>query len=149
MDTRVLSHCLGRPVGVEDSDCDCEIPLDMDDYQLEEYCKQSQPIGLTTHGPSSLTGFIVFSQLSQISGRISRLMNLPSLRRNKSNAVKARKFRQRIRDLDTELSNWLQNVPDVIKFSANNTENASPHLKMCVVSYIFHAACVINLHRYL
>lgn len=144
-----MSHCLGRPVGVEDSDCDCESPLDMDDYQLAEYCKQSPQTGPPINGPSKFSGFIVFSQLSQISGRISRLMNLPLLRRNKCNAVKPSKFRQQIRDLDTELSNWLQNVPDAIKFSANHTKASSPHLTMCVVSYIFHAACVINLHRYI
>ena len=119
----------------------------MEDGDLEVYCKQGQPLTLNALGPSRLTGFIVFSKLCQISGQISRAMSFLTLRHNKANQPKQRLLREAIRELDTELTDWLQNVPDVIKFSANYSDTASTHLTMCVISYILHAGCVVNLHR--
>jgi hypothetical protein len=49
--------------------------------------------------------------------------------------------------LDAELFEWLNTVSDSIKFSANSMDYDSPHLTMCVILYIVHAACVINLYR--
>lgn len=145
---RVLSNCLGRPVGVEDTDCDCEMPQDLEDDDLDLYCKQNQsPSSRPPRTFSRLTGFIIFSKLCQISGRISRTMNSLSLRPNKECHPSPKRIRERIRVLDIELAEWLGSVPDVIKFSANKTSGPSPHLTMCVVMYILHAGCVMNLHQ--
>src|ERR1700733_1959058 len=34
---RMLALALGRPLGVEDTDCDVEYPVDVDDEELPEY----------------------------------------------------------------------------------------------------------------
>ncbi len=145
---RVLSTCLGRPMGVEDLDCDCEMPLDMDDDELEAYCNRSHHVSGPPLGPSRLTGFIVFSHLCRIAGKIARSMSLLQLRRMRENGhLKRAELRALVKSLDAELAEWLNQVPDSIKFSANNMDSNSPHLTMCVISYIVHSGCVINLHR--
>ena len=34
---RMLALALGRPLGIEDVDCDVELPIDVDDELLPEY----------------------------------------------------------------------------------------------------------------
>ena len=143
---RVLSNCLGRPMAVEDGDCDCEIPLDLDDEELQSYCKNPESF-LGDQNTSRLTGFIVFTKLCKVSGQIARSMTSLMLQRKDKNLGKARKLRKLVTELENELSEWLQRVPDVIKFSVNDCDQASPHLTMCVISYSIHAGCIINLHR--
>ena len=133
-------------MAVEDGDCDCEIPLDLDDEELESYCKSSE-FFLDDQKTSRLTGFIVFSKLCKVSGQIARSMTSLMLQRKDKNLGKARKLRNLVTELENELSGWLQRVPDVIKFSINDCDQASPHLTMCVISYSIHAGCIINLHR--
>lgn len=134
-------------MGVEDNDCDCELPLDVDNSELEDYCG-----GVTSPTPKShvkgLTGFIAFSSLCQIAGKVIRSMSPLQIKRLhlKSASQGATQLRQVVDELDQKLMDWLQKVPDSIKFSANNLNSKSPHLAMCVMSYILHAGCVINLH---
>lgn len=134
-------------MGVDDGDCDCEMPLDLEDEDLEAYCKNPNPATATTEQTSRLTGFLVFSKLSQISGRISRSMTTLMLEQKTKTFRKAKKLRKLVRELEGELSEWLTRMPDVIKFSVNDVDHASPHLTMCVISYNLHAGCIINLHR--
>jgi len=133
-------------MAVEDGDCDCEIPLDLDDEVLESYCKTSESF-LDDRKTSRLTGFLVFTKLCKVSGQIARSMTSLMLQRKDMNLVKVRKLRKLVTELESELSGWLQHVPDVIKFSVNDCDQASPHLTMCVISYSIHAGCIINLHR--
>jgi hypothetical protein len=37
-------------MGVDDSDCNCEMPLDMDDAELEAYCSESTNLSFTPCG---------------------------------------------------------------------------------------------------
>lgn len=139
-------------MGVEDSDCDCEMPLDMDDDELEAYCREiphlrpPQPVGT-----SRLSGFIAFSRLCSILGKIVRCMNPLKMHRGRKRHAAERLNKQiKLAEiLDVELAKWSKAVPDSIKFSANNMDldSGSPHLTMCVILYIVHAGCVINLHR--
>jgi hypothetical protein len=62
-------------MGVEDSDCNCGIPLDLDDGELEAYCKAQQDLRIKPSTPSQLAGFIAFSKLCQISGKVIRAVN--------------------------------------------------------------------------
>lgn len=136
-------------MGVEDGDCDCEMAFDMEDSELEIYCKNTNFDIATpdSQKTSRLTGFIVFSKLSQISGRISRSMTSLMLQQKEKNQRTTKKLRRLVKELEGELAEWLKQVPDVIKFSVNDVDYASPHLTMCVISYFFHAGCIINLHR--
>jgi hypothetical protein len=143
-------------MGIDDSDCDCEMPLDIDDDSLESYCASmstlddsaSRTVTQAYLQPSRITGFLAFSRLCRIAGRIVRAMSALEMKQPRS----ATELRHTVDALEIELTEWLRDVPDAIKFSANNDEDISspraPHLTMCVISYILHAGCVINLHRY-
>ena len=137
-------------MGVEDSDCNCEMPQDLDDDELEAYCKERPEVRIKPSVPSQLAGFIAFSKLCQISGKIIRAVNplrwQKGRRRSTTNRLSGKE--KLFEALDTELFEWLNTVPDSIGFSANSMNYDSPHLTMCVILYIVHAACVINLHRY-
>ena len=138
-------------MGVEDGDCDCEMPRDLEDNDLETYCKAPHLATMQSPSPektSRLTGFIVFSKLCQISGRITRSMTTLMLQQKNKNYKKAKKLRKLVKELEIQLAEWLERVPDFIKFSVNDVDHASPHLTMCVIVYSIHAGCIINLHRY-
>jgi hypothetical protein len=135
-------------MGVEDADCDCEMPLDMSDTELEIHCQN--PPNVSSEPPTgSLTGFIVFSSLCQIAGQIVRSISTLQINRlrQKPGSLGAGELLRTIRKLDKELAEWLHQVPDTIKFSANRPDLKNSHLAMCVISYMVHAGCVINLHR--
>ncbi|CZR65615.1 uncharacterized protein PAC_15515 [Phialocephala subalpina] len=129
----VLSNCLGRPMGVEDGDCDCEMPLDLEDGDLDIYCKASSQASPGVQKVSRLTGFIVFSKLTKISGNISRSMTSLMLQQKNKNSRKVKMLRKLVVKLEGELSGWLKQVPDVIKFSVNNVDHASPHLTIPLI----------------
>lgn len=139
-------------MAIDDADCDSELPKDLDDSDLEAYSKgalNSQEI-IARPGTSLLAGFIAFSRLCQISGNITRSINVLHIRRLKEKYGRKKgkaKLREIAQLLDEELAEWLRNVPDSVKFSVNNPNSESTHLAMCVISYILHAGCVINLHR--
>jgi len=136
-------------MGVEDSDCNCEIPLDLDDDELELYCKEQPDLRIKPATPSQLAGFIAFSNLCQISGKVIRAVNPLRWQKGRRRSTTSRLSGKEklFESLDAELFEWLNTVPDSIRFSANSVNYDSPHLTMCVILYIVHAACVINLHR--
>ena len=146
---RLLSVCLGRPMGVEDDDCDCEMPLDIDDIGLEAYGKEPLHNSPSPSQTSRMSGFIAFSRLCRIAGKITRSINPLRISRMSQNrhSDTATQLNKSINDLDSELSEWLKAVPDAIKFSVNSSDSESPHLTMCIICYILHAGCTINLHR--
>jgi len=88
---RMLAIALGRPLGVEDTDCDVEMPLSVDDHQLPEYFASLAnspastsgsnrdlpgsvpPLGSTdTKHPSLMAGFNALTDLYRIAGKILR-----------------------------------------------------------------------------
>ena len=150
---RVTSICLGRPSAVRDEDCYCEMPLDMNDEDLDSTCRQrgSKTPNNPDGKPSLMTGFLAFSRLCRIAGKIQQL-NSP---RNIQNLAtgdpgKAQRFVNRVVAHDRMLRSWLDSLPDDIRFSANTADwnlDGNPHLTMCVVMFILHAGSLLNLYR--
>lgn len=156
--SRILSICLGRPMAIEDADCDCEIPLDMDDSELEIFCRSDNTRNASlrrsvsgTPSSSGLGGFLSLLRLCQLSGKITRSVNYVHLKQNRKGYKKAAEPMRLARELDLELESWLKNVPDPIAYlasSASSDSSGDVHLTMYIISYIVHAGCVINLHWY-
>ena len=139
-------------MGVDDRDCDCELPREIDDDGLQAYSKDPHEVNssLSPSKQSLLTGFITFSRLCQISKKIVRSMSPLEMKRIQARfgAEKARlKICKRVQRLDGELAKWLRSLPDSVAFSAVDPTSESPHLTMCTISYILHAGSVINLYR--
>jgi hypothetical protein len=171
---RVVSICLGRPFAVDDRDCACDLPWDLSDEDLQRQCRaqaQAQaharsarsaadPPSVTSIDPplppppsSPMTGFIAFARLCRIAGKIQRLGSPSSLLglSASSGNNKARLLAARVVALDRDLREWLDNLPDSIRFSANQEINAAgpgsdPSLVMCVIIFMMHAGSLLNLY---
>lgn len=140
---RLLSMCLGRPMAVDDEDCDCELPLDMADEHLEVYCRDPS-MGCGTS--SALAGFLAFSELCRIASKIAK--STRAVQRMQGSRSQKKELQSQTESLDRRLRCWLQNLPDVVKFSPNRSDEAGKlHLSMCIITFILHAASIINLQR--
>lgn len=140
---RLLSMCLGRPMAADDDDCDCELPLDMTDEHLEIYCRDPAVECSTS---SALAGFLAFSELCKIASKIVK--STRRLQRSQASRIQ-KELQSQTEALNSQLQQWLQNLPDVVKFSANRSdEDGRLHLTMCIITFILHAASIINLQRY-
>lgn len=137
-------------MAVDEKDCSCEVPLDMNDEDLERYCRQPAP-DRTLPTSSRLTGFIALVRLCEIAGRIQQLSSpgrLPQL--SSLSTKKSRQYLRRASELDRELCEWLATIPDCIRFSANAPDGCpggDTELVMCVIIFVIHAGSLLNLNR--
>jgi hypothetical protein len=92
-------------MGVEDSVCNCEIPLDLDDDELELYFKEQPDLRIKPATPSQLAGFIAFSKLCQISGKVIRAVNPLRWQKGRRRSTTSRLSGKEklFKSLDTEL----------------------------------------------
>ena len=66
---RMLALALGRPLAIEDADCDVEIPVELDDEVLPSYFNGAvMPQGQI----SLMRGFVELISLYKIAGRVLR-----------------------------------------------------------------------------
>ena len=63
----MLALALGRPLGIDDKDCDVELPVDVEDEHLPEYFAGAQ-----RSSPSLMRGFIEQINLYGIAGKVLR-----------------------------------------------------------------------------
>lgn len=142
-------------MAIEDADCDCEMPLDMDDSELEIFCRSNdtRDISLQRSIPQSScpSGFLSLLRLLSDFRQYYTIRELYHLRRNRKGFKKAAELMKLARVLDLELESWLRNVPDPIAYLASSVGSDAPggvHLTMYIINYIVHAGFVINLHWY-
>ncbi|KAL3291599.1 fungal specific transcription factor domain-containing protein [Colletotrichum asianum] len=153
---RITSICLGRPMAVQDDDCDCELPMDMKDEDFEPYYLKSRTyhaakVDIPSEGPCIMSGFLAFARLSRLAGKIQHLNSPLNLRKVASaDSAKTQRFLSRVDTYDQALRNWLASLPPHIQFSANSMEKSpggDPALVMCVIIFILHAGSLLNLYR--
>ncbi|KAF4488475.1 putative transcriptional regulatory protein [Colletotrichum fructicola Nara gc5] len=153
---RITSICLGRPMAVQDDDCDCELPMDMKDEDFEPYYLKSRTyhppkVDIPPEGSCIMSGFLAFARLSRLAGKIQHLNSPLNLRKLASaDSAKTQRFFSRVDTYDQALRNWLASLPPHIQFSANSMEKSpggDPALVMCVVIFILHAGSLLNLYR--
>ncbi|KAF4921621.1 Cutinase transcription factor 1 alpha [Colletotrichum viniferum] len=152
----ITSICLGRPMAVQDDDCDCELPMDMTDEDFEPYYLKSRTyhpakVDIPSEGPCIMSGFLAFARLSRLAGKIQHLNSPLNLRKLASaDSAKTQRFLSRVDTYDQALRNWLASLPPHIQFSANKMEKSpggDPALVMCVIIFILHAGSLLNLYR--
>ncbi|KAF0331895.1 fungal specific transcription factor domain-containing protein [Colletotrichum asianum] len=153
---RITSICLGRPMAVQDDDCDCALPMDMKDEDFEPYYLKSRTyhaakVDIPSEGPCIMSGFLAFARLSRLAGKIQHLDSPLNLRKVASaDSAKTQRFLSRVDTYDQALRNWLASLPPHIQFSANSMEKSpggDPALVMCVIIFILHAGSLFNLYR--
>ncbi|KIK65651.1 hypothetical protein GYMLUDRAFT_364676 [Collybiopsis luxurians FD-317 M1] len=137
---RVLSIALGRPSGTHEDDFDVEMPSELDDAQLSTLRD-----GISTHpimkGKTYMTGFVALLGIYVIAGKIMRFAQSSHIEDAKSERTK-----KTIRDLDSELYNWIHRLPPEVRFAANNSTN-SKMLALCLIAFFVYYSAIINLHR--
>jgi hypothetical protein len=141
-------------MAAHDEDCDWELPLNMSDEQLERQFSSStiqRDPYIPPLDPPSITGFLAFTRLCRISGKVQQLSTPHRLRElTSSDPDRSSRFLARVSAYDQSLQDWIDNLPDSIRFSANKSSSETSggqDLIMCVVSFIVHAGSLLNLYR--
>ncbi|KAL4791222.1 hypothetical protein BDV19DRAFT_401511 [Aspergillus venezuelensis] len=121
----LMSTCLGRPMATDEADCCCDLPFDISNEDLETY-------GLPNPSPSQLpssspmTGFLAFTRLCRIAARVHRFYSSNRIRGRDGLVTGNEDWSTLLPTLDgfvRELDDWLQELPDGIRFSANISQS--------------------------
>ncbi|KII95791.1 hypothetical protein PLICRDRAFT_34739 [Plicaturopsis crispa FD-325 SS-3] len=137
---RMLALSLGRPLGIEDADCDVEWPVDVDDEELPEYFDGAQP---QRKYPSLMTGYIALTQLYQIAGRVLREVYDIELCKDHLEEQKKAQLQRTVEELDSQLNKWCDDLPVVFKSEPVNEKQVSMGAVLCSHYY----SVLTTLHR--
>ncbi|KAJ7638605.1 fungal-specific transcription factor domain-containing protein [Roridomyces roridus] len=137
---RMLALALGRPLGINDSDCDVELPVDVDDEHLPEYFSG---VTVPQKQPSLMTGFVALVELYKIAGRVLR--EVYALENCKDHLEPDRKaeLQRTVEALDAELTQWCEDLPAVFKSQSETDEQVSMGAVLCSHYY----SVLTTLHR--
>ncbi|KAG9317240.1 fungal-specific transcription factor domain-containing protein [Chiua virens] len=134
---RMLAVALGRPLGIEDSDCDVELPVDADDEWLPEYFTGAQ---LSQKPPSLMAGTIALVTLYQIAGRVLRQVYAIDICKESPEPEKRVELQRSVETLDLELTRWFDALP-------RNPSTSDKHISMTVVLWSHYYSVLTTLHR--
>ncbi|KAF9485389.1 hypothetical protein BDN70DRAFT_871438 [Pholiota conissans] len=137
---RMLALALGRPLGVNDSDCDAELPVEVDDAHLPEYFTGAP---MSQRQPSLMSGTVALIKLYEIGGRVLR--QVYALENCKDHLEPERKadLQRTVESLDTELTKWCDDLPTVFKSQSETEEQVSMGAVLCSHYY----SILTTLHR--
>ena len=131
---------LGRPLGIEDSDCDVELPVDVEDENLPQYFGGAT---MTDKQPSLMAGFIAFVTLYKIAGSMLRKVYALEIWKGFVTLDKSVELQQTVEALDQELTQWIDDLPTIFKSGSVNEQQVSLSTVLCSNYY-----CVLTtLHR--
>ena len=137
---RMFALTLGRPLGVEDSDCDVELPVDVEDVDLPQYFSGAH---MTDKQPSLMAGFIAFITLYKIAGSMLRRVYALETWKGFMTLDRISELQQTVEALDQELTQWIEDLPAIFKSSSVNEQQVSLSTVLCSNYY-----CVLTtLHR--
>lgn len=137
----MLALALGRPLGVEDSDCDVELPVDVDDDNLPEYF--SLGAQLSQQHLSLMTGTNALTGLYKIAGRVLREVYSLDLCRDQLEPEKRVELQRTVESLDRELTKWCDDLPVEFKSEPVNEKQVSMGAVLCSHYY----SVLTTLHR--
>ena len=137
---RMLALALGRPLGVNDSDCDVELPIDVDDDNLPEYFSGAP---MTQKQPSLMTGTISLIKLYEIGGRVLRQVYALENCKDHLEAERKADLQRTVESLDNELTKWCDELPAVFKSQSETEEQVSMGAVLCSHYY----SVLTTLHR--
>lgn len=136
----MLALALGRPLGINDSDCDVELPVEVDDVRLPEYFSGAV---MNQAQPSLMAGSVALFNLYEIGGRVLR--QVYALENCKEHLEPERKaeLQRTVESLDSELTKWCDNLPPVFKSQSQTDEQVSMGAVLCSHYY----SVLTTLHR--
>ncbi|KZW03958.1 hypothetical protein EXIGLDRAFT_715981 [Exidia glandulosa HHB12029] len=138
---RMLAVALGRPLGIEDIDCDVELPLAIDDDGLRAYFDHEED--MREAAPTLMTGFIALINLTKKAGLILRTVyGLHNCKDNMSPEELAA-VQTQIDVFDADLTRWCTELPPAFKSNPVGAQQVTMGAVLCSSYY----AVLITLHR--
>lgn len=137
---RMLALALGRPLGINDSDCDVEQPAEIDDEDLPEYFSGGNTF---RRNPALMTGSVALNKLYEIGGRVLRQVYGLDVCKEHVEAEKKVELQRVVESLDNELNQWCEALPAVFKSQSETDEQLSLGAALCSHYY----SILITLHR--
>ncbi|KAI0959822.1 hypothetical protein AcW1_004536 [Taiwanofungus camphoratus] len=137
---RMLALALGRPLAIEDSDCDVELPVDVDDENLPKYFSGAT---LTRTSPSLMKGFIELTSLYKIAGQVLRQVYALDKCRDNLEPDKRAELNRSVESLDKALTKWCDDLPAVFKSRPMTEQQVSMGAVLCSHYY----SILTTLHR--
>lgn len=137
---RMLALALGRPLGINDIDCDVEFPVEVDDVNLSEYFNgANMPRGR----PSLMTGFVSLIKLYEIAGRVLRQVYALDVCKDNLEPEKKVELQRAVESLDNDLTKWCDDLLPVFKSESETDEQVS----MGAVLASHYYSVLTTLHR--
>ncbi|PCH41399.1 hypothetical protein WOLCODRAFT_118862 [Wolfiporia cocos MD-104 SS10] len=137
---RMLALALGRPLAVVDTDCDVELPVEVDDEYLPDYFAGA-PVPQQT--PSLMKGFIELISLYRIGGHVLRQVYALDKCRDILEPEKRAELQLAVDSLDKAITKWCDDLPPAFK-SCPMTEK---QVTMAAVLCSHYYSILITLHR--
>lgn len=137
----MLALALGRPLGVEDSDCDVELPVDVDDDYLQEYFSLGSQS--SRQSLSLMAGYNALTGLYRIAGRVLREVYAIENCKESLEPEKKAELQRTVESLDRELTQWCDNLPVEFKSEPVNEKQVSMGAVLCSHYY----SVLTTLHR--
>ena len=136
----MLALALGRPLGINDSDCDVEQPAEVDDVDLPEYFTGAS---MSQRKPALMAGSIALNKLYEIGGRVLRQVYGLDVCRDNLEPEKKAELQRIVESLDNELTQWCEALPAVLKSQSETDEQVSMGAVLCSHYY----SILTTLHR--
>ncbi|CAE7105927.1 unnamed protein product [Rhizoctonia solani] len=137
---RMLAVALGRPIGIDDADCDVELPVPLDDEALQDFFAR-KPVDRST--PSLMYGFIALTTLYKIAGKVLRSVYALDKCKGHLRVEKLAELQASVDRLDSQLNAWCEELPDCFKSHPSTPKQVSLGAILCSTYY----AILITLHR--
>ncbi|KAF8312877.1 hypothetical protein DL93DRAFT_2042574, partial [Clavulina sp. PMI_390] len=135
---RMLAVALGRPLGIDDADCDVELPLDIDDVALPKYFASA-------HSPTTslMKGFNALTCLWKIAGQVLRSVYALDKCKGNLEQDKMAELQASVDRLDKALTEWCDKLPTPFKSNPQTSQQVSLGAILCSCYY----AITVTLHR--
>jgi hypothetical protein len=136
----MLALALGRPLGINDSDCDVELPVEVDDEHLPEYFTGAT---MNHRQPSLMTGYVALTNLYEIGGRVLRQVYALENCKDQLEPERKAELQRMVESLDNELTKWCDDLPPAFKSQSETEEQVSMGAVLCSHYY----SVLTTLHR--
>jgi hypothetical protein len=101
-------------MAVNDNDCCCTLPLPLCDEELVHFYNRDGASDAQSSSASTLSGFLAFISLCQISGQVQSLQ-APSVIRDLGTKSGTERVRKLALDQEKILEEWLKDLPDELR----------------------------------
>lgn len=136
----MLALALGRPLGIDDKDCDVELPVDVEDENLPEYFAGAD---MSRNSPSLMKGFIEQISLYSIGGKVLRQVYSLDKCKEYLEPEKRAELNRSVESLDRALDKWCDELPIVFKSGPVSDKQVSMAAVLCTHYY----SILTTLHR--